>query len=466
MYETKLIQLFLRLSAEEKRKLRKWITSGFVNKNEDIIRFFEFLDTRTVINENTVKKEKAHAYLYPKDKYKDLRIRHLIWMTTEIIENFVSYQTLQVQRSVKDQLLAQYYSEKELYKFANQCVEEGIASNEEISLRNGTYYNNRYRLYAEYYHVNSRNNRSQDFKLQEVIDSATYFTVLETLKYACIIQSLQKISEHKIENYLLDAVLQVVQRPGFLDVIPVRIYYNVYRVITEDDEQALQTFISDIKTNNDSFTLQDLRDLYLLAINFCIKRSNQNILQYTQMAFELYLFAIGEGYLLEHKEISRFSFTNVVTLGLKLKEFEKTESFVRDYSKLIAPEYRQNTIDFNTAKILYSKEEHKKALKILLTNEFKDTIWNLNAKYLAIKIFFETDDMNSFDSHLRAFKIYIKRKTNIGYHKTYFTNVLKALSTLQDVCYKPAKYKGFEFAADTPDIEWFQKALKNNKRTV
>jgi hypothetical protein len=301
--------------------------------------------------------------------------------------------------------------------------------------------------------------------LQEVIDHMTIFAVLETLKYGCIIQSLQKISAHQIENHLLEPVMAVLENTRFLEIIQVRIYYHIYRVITEEDEEAFRAFITDIKANNASFNLQDLKDLYLLAINFCIKKSNQNIEAYTRQAFELYIYAIGEGFLLEHHEISRFSFTNVVTLGLKLKEFDRTEQFVKKYSELIAPDYRKNTIDFNTAKLLYSREQYKKALKILLTNEFQDAIWNLNAKYLMLKIFFETGDMESFNSHLRSFRIYIKRRSNVGYHKQYFSQVLKSLTRLQQIVNHPGKYKNFTFEEGTPDIDWFNKSVVSLHKT-
>jgi hypothetical protein len=461
MQDSKLINLISMLSDEERRKLRKWIKSDFVNKNEDIIAFFEFIDTRSSLTMRTVSKEKAHDYLYPNTPYHDLRIRHLLWMTTEIVENFIIYNSVAQQPSLKMQLLAQYYTKNELYKFAHNSVEEGIAMMEKIKLRNASYHLQQYQIQALYFQINSKNNRSKEFNLQDVIDHVTLFSIIETLKYACIIQSLQKISELKIENHLLEATLTLVENPVFLEDIAVRIYYNIYLVIRDENEAAFNAFIKDIKENENYFTTHDLKDLYLLAINFCVKKSNQNLQEYTQQAFELYIYAIDKGYLLEHREISRFSFTNVVTLGIKLKEFSKTENFIKQYADFIAAEYRQNTVDFNSAKVFFSKEQPQKALKILLTNEFKDMLWNLNAKYMVIKILFEMKDLVLFANHLKAFKNYVKRKTNIGYHQTYFINVVNALTTLMDVYKKPENFKGFEFDASTPDIDWFRKALKN-----
>jgi hypothetical protein len=59
MQDSKLINLISMLSDEERRKLRKWIKSDFVNKNEDIIAFFEFIDTRSSLTMRTVSKRKS-----------------------------------------------------------------------------------------------------------------------------------------------------------------------------------------------------------------------------------------------------------------------------------------------------------------------------------------------------------------------------------------------------------------------
>ena len=100
----------------------------------------------------------------------------------------------------------------------------------------------------------------------------------------------------------------------------------------------------------------------------------------------------------------------------------------------------------------------------MLTNEFKDILWNLNAKYLTMKIYFEAKDISAFAVTLKAFKNYVRRKPNIGYHQTYFINVSKALTSLMDIYKKPESFSGFEFDASTPDIDWFNKALKGMEK--
>lgn len=464
MYESKLIDIYTNLNLEEKRKLRKWVSSDFVNKNEDILRFFEFIDSKKNITERTVTKEKAHEYLYPNTKYHDLRIRHLIWMTTEILESFIVYIKMENELSMREQLLAKFYMEKDLYKHAQKSVETGIELMEKNDIKNAQHYKTNFQLQSLYYDIQSRNIRTKDFNIDQIANSFTIFTILETLKTSSRILSIQKVGETKTKHQLLESILELLKDSQFLQLAQVRIYYNIYFVATNEDEKAFKQFIKDIKQNEILFSMHDLNELYRLAINFCIKKSNQNQVFYTKQTFELYLYTIEKGILIENNEISRFIFTNVITLGIKLKKFAKIEDFIKTYSKLINPEFRKNTIDFNTSKLFYAKGQRDKALKILLTNEFKDTIWNLNAKDLILRIYFEQKNSALFNSNLNAFKSYVKRKTNIGYHKTYFTSLIDAFKELQKISKQPKKHKDYVFISQTINVDWFNKMATELKR--
>ncbi len=460
MYESKLTQIFIKFSLEEKRRIRKWIISDFVNKNQDITHLFKFLDSRTIINENTVTKEKAFAYVYGKSDFNDLKMRHLIWMATEVLESFIIYNNINSHVSLHQQILAGYYHDKQLYKYANQYLEDGIREIEGQKKNNTDYYLNLFRLQSQAFLINSRNIQDQKFHLDDIMHASSAFFLIELLKHACISQSFQKSSEASVNHFLLNHVMLALPASEYIDLPQVHIYYRLNTINTIENVNDFHELLQFIRKNEYLFSAHDLNDIYRLSINFCIKKTNENKSEYTQEAFELYLYAVEKGYLLLHNEISRFIFTNIIALGIKLKAFDKTEKFMQQYAAFIDEAYRQNTIDFNNARIMYSKQQYTKALTLLLTNEFKDTILNLNAKYLTLKILFELNDFTLFNTQLKAFSIYIKRKSNIGYHKDYFTNVAKSLATLADIYKKPNKYADFKFSDATPDKDWFNTALE------
>lgn len=73
-------------------------------------------------------------------------------------------------------------------------------------------------------------------------------------------------------------------------------------------------------------------------------------------------------------------------MGIKIQEFEKVKNFMDKYVDYIQSDYKENTFHFNSAKLFYATKRYNDATFILMTNEFKDIIWNLNAKYLLLKI--------------------------------------------------------------------------------
>jgi hypothetical protein len=459
MFETKLIQTYISLNKEEKRKIKKWMSFQLVNENYDVFRLFNFIVSRKKIDAKSVTKLKVHQYLYPNKPFNDLRIRHLLWMTTELVESFIVSISTDLKIGLKEKLLADFYIHKGLFAHANHIIQDAHTMIENESLKNAAFYRDVYDLGITYYDINSRNNRTKDFDINQSIYSFTAYTIIEVLKSACIVNTIQRVMEFKDQQYLLPAILDLLPNSAFLQIPIVRIYYNTYLFVSAENEDAFDSFLKDIQQNEDLFSLQDLNNLYRTAINFCIKKSNQNITYYTQQTFELYLYTIKKNILIEDNEINRFAFTNTVSVGIKLKEFEKVNSFMKDFSSLISKEYRKNTLDFNSAKILYATSQSDKALKILLTNEFKDTLWNLNAKFLVLKILLESKDFELFDVQFKAYKTYIRRQKNIGYHKTYFTNVCNAFMILTDANKNKEKYQTYLFDKQTPDVDWFNKAI-------
>mgnify|MGYP000606152428 FL=1 len=178
--------------------------------------------------------------------YNDLRIRHLLWMTTEIVEDFVAYSNLHKQPILYKQLLAQNFIEHEYYKLAEQITEENIANLEHAKQKNVSYHVQHFQAQALYFRLKSRNDRSSVFNLQQVMDQLAIFSIIETLKYACISQSMQKISANTIDNHLLENTFKLLENPVFLNNPAVRIYYNTYKVLTNEDEAAYLILTSSI----------------------------------------------------------------------------------------------------------------------------------------------------------------------------------------------------------------------------
>jgi hypothetical protein len=104
-------------------------------------------------------------------------------------------------------------------------------------------------------------------------------------------------------------------------------------------------------------------------------------------------------------------------------------------------------------------------MPILLSIEYSDTLWNLAAKFMLVKIYFETMEYDALVSLLNAFKVYLFRQKKIGYHKERYKKIIQFSEKLYqkiDASKLERKKMGMEIKAenDLPDKEWFLEMLK------
>jgi tetratricopeptide (TPR) repeat protein len=175
---------------------------------------------------------------------------------------------------------------------------------------------------------------------------------------------------------------------------------------------------------------QECRDLLLLSINYCIKRLNKGLIQYSHEGLELYKQALGEGFLYEKGEISRFTFRNVVAMGLKIGAFDWVENFIITQQDKLPELHRESMVCFNLARIAYQRKKYGDALTFLQKADYKDTLLALAAKTLLLKIYYETEELRLLDAAIDSLKIFLRRKKLLAYHRDNYQNFLKYLERL------------------------------------
>ena len=107
----------------------------------------------------------------------------------------------------------------------------------------------------------------------------------------------------------------------------------------------------------------------------------------------------------------------------------------------------------------------KKTMPILLSIEYSDTLWNLAAKFMLVKIYFETQEYEALVGLLNTFKVYLFRQKKIGYHKERYKNIInfseKLYANIDVTKSKKIKLRNeINLVADLPDKDWFLAMLK------
>ena len=184
-------------------------------------------------------------------------------------------------------------------------------------------------------------------------------------------------------------------------------------------------------------------------------------------AFEMYRLGFEKEILIENKQLTRATFHNVVSIALKLKEYDWVQNFINDYQQYLKEEHREGFVYYSMARLHYEEKDYDKAMKLLVQEvHYDDIIINLSAKTLLAKMYYEQDEFDVLESLLESMRTYIQRKKVLVYHKNNYKNIIKYTKRLLKVTpYSSTKKEKLrnEIATATPltEKEWLLYQLDN-----
>jgi len=174
-------------------------------------------------------------------------------------------------------------------------------------------------------------------------------------------------------------------------------------------------------------------NLFLFGTNICIKIINNGDLAYLKEILELYKKGLSTKALLENDNLTRFTYQNIVTAGIRTGELNWTRQFLIGYKEKVEKKYRESAFRFNMARLAYQEKQYETAIDLLRDTDQGDLLINLYAKNLLVKIYYELGEFKLLDSFLDAFQIYLRRKKGIASHKKNYWNMIYYMQKLMKV---------------------------------
>lgn len=175
---------------------------------------------------------------------------------------------------------------------------------------------------------------------------------------------------------------------------------------------------------NLSLPANELRQVFLFGINYCIRRVNTDDTSFMKEVFELYQMGLNQGIFIENGFLSRFTFKNIVAAALQLGEMAWTEAFITDYSPCLHVQFRDTYERFCRAKLCYERKEYAQVQSLLFNVVFDDVFLDLSARALLLKTYFETAEWRLLEGYVRTFEQFVRRKKSLGYHGPNYLNLI------------------------------------------
>lgn len=434
MKNSRLLQVFNTLSKKEVRELKKFLCSPYFNSRKEVSGLFDYLVNSLFDLGIIPGKEKAFWQIYPGKTYDPQQLRLVMSLLLKQIERYLVCKDFLEDVPGQKIRLARAYRMRQLPKHFRQSLRELQRFQEAQPYRNAEYYEDNYRIQFEQYQFTAAGQRIGEQNLQGISDNFDLAYISAKLRQTCLSLSHQAVYRAEYKFGLLEEVLHYIQEYQLAGIPAIGVYYYCYLALVQPGQEShFKTFKRLLLDLASLFPPEEIRDLYLLAINYCIKRLNAGHTSFAREGLDLYQEGLRKRTLLPNGVLSRFTYRNIVAMGLKVGDFSWVESFLHEYRNSLERQYRESMYSFCLARLEYSRENYYLALQLLQKTEYGDLLLNLSAKTLMMKIFYELGEIKLLEAHLEAMRTYLRRKKVLAYHGTTYSNTIKFTQKLLEI---------------------------------
>lgn len=429
MYKSKLLEVFSALSKPEQNRLKKFVYSPYHNTHTEVHRLLDYLMTA-----KSHRIKDAFEQVFPKTPYQPQKIRNTMSYLQKLIDKFLVYEALEAEDALRNSTLLSVYRTRKLEKCFKSSLKYGESLLSKSVYKDTEYYYWDYELQQEQFLFAEQKKRLEAKNVQEVLDSFDIYYMANKLKYCVTALTHQNIFRTTYELRMVEPILTQIEKEGWLEFPSIAVYYYSYKAMTDFDNTAAffqlkATFLK----HSHLFRTDELKDLYIIAISFCIKHLNLGREEFTVEIFDLYKLGLINGVFVEDGELSRFTYKNIVTIGLKYGDFDWVREFINDYAPYLNVTHRESYTNYNLAKLYYMTREYKKSMKMFLSLGNTDRELIMGAKVSLLKIYYELGEYDALESLLDSFRAYIKRNKEVSdYQKQSYLNLIRYLQKVQN----------------------------------
>lgn len=473
MKRTKLYDILLSLSIYEWNRLSKFLQSPYHNEDMKMAKLFAFLlphlKSKTL---DTLSREAIWKKIYGKQPFTNLKYARLLSDLVKRVESFISVEKMRRAPAVESLLLLEVYNERKLDAHFSEPFDYTLKHIEKLPFRDTDFYFHRFQLNIQQnIYLENKQLRSTEKNLQQTIESLDIFYLIEKLRYSAAILHYKKFLSLKDENIFFTEILQHLEKKPYPDIPIITIYYLIIRTLIEpENEQHFQSLKEQMLQHTKLFQTYTNKEFYAFALNYCIRKINAGQGAYQQEIFDLYKEVLKADLLLENGALSPWDFKNIVTIGLRNKEFAWTQKFIETYKMKINKAERGNAYTFNMARYYFAAKNYDKVLSLMQNVVYDDIFYLLDSKTTLMKTYYELKEPRSLYSLRESFRILLRRKKLISEQsRVNYMNFIHFTTKLFHTNPKNKKQfaaleKEIRAVANVADIGWVKEKLEELKK--
>lgn len=425
-YTNKVFQTLWFLDAGEQKRLLKYLHSPYFNQSKTLIALCEVLLRHVEAGKQGFDRESVWRKIFPREPYDDVNFRKYCSDLLKQVEGFMAQESIESDKARKSIDLLDFVARRKVEPLFNSVIRQSRLELGQLPYHPLDYYMKAYAIERHYYalmdfdvKVNVRAN------IEEISYNLDIFYWIEKLKLYSSVLSQKRTGNFNYELNLTDEILTFLQTFPIEDVPELAIYY--YSFLTLQDEENVEHYYN-LRRMLDKFGAtmpkKEAMELYDSALHYCTGKLNRGNRVFLQEYFDLFEDAIHKDIFLQKGELAQWRYNNIIGVALRLGKLDWAEKFVENYKSYLNQNTRENTYTFNLARVYRYQKKFNKVLVLLQSVDYEDIIYNLISKAMLVITYYELDEVDTLDSFLESFRVFLNRNKNVPYRKNHL-NLIK-----------------------------------------
>jgi len=404
MHNSTLIDILKTFSQEEMKEFSIFIKSPYFNTNQSVIKLFEQIRKyHPKFDEKQLQKKMLFEKTFGKIRYGESFIGMTISRLMELAKEYLIQKNLQRNVLNKETVLLDELNFRELHDLMLKSIKSLEKKFVKQKVKEADSYLAKYRL--EYFKNEVKVNDTKLITYKDTLDeklmleqkSLNNFFFINSLKF-CQYFLNQKTFVVNAKGYpdFINSIFDYLkQNSEYLKIPVLKVYYNICQMLITNDDKYFFELKKMLFESKDSISYNEKFNMTAILRNYAQKKFNDGREEYTAYIIDFIKYSVKHNLLTvsQHgKFISEMRFMTVVWVGIRSKEYDWTERFIKKFLDRIEPDKKQYVMAYSLACLEFEKDNYNGALeKLVKSGPIKNVFYKSAIKQLTIMVYYELE---------------------------------------------------------------------------
>ena len=429
MNNSKLATVLSKLSVRSRTKFKEYVHSPFFNKHKPTQKLIDHILLNIVATKvPNLQKKAVFRKVFPDLAYDEIKLNYISSKALDLLNNYLSYREFE-----ENEFRQTYHALKsshslEVKKQEDSHIRKHKLLQQHYPFQNVGLYYEKFMFYGLLNQIHlDKKRRIYDENLQLQNNELDHFYFAQKLKIACDMLSRNIVIQADYQATFIEDLVKLSAMGLDLKKHPsIHIYFQILKTLKDQDEKDYHVLKNLINEYAEVFLPKELLLIFDYAENYCIRKINNGQTSFYYEFLNIYKQKLNRKLLFINGYLSEGDYKNIVTSGIRIKDFEWTETFIHQNKSKLKPEVRENAFNYNLSVYYYATQQYTRALRLLMTISFRDISYGVGAKTIQLQSYYELQEFEPLINLIDTFRLYVMRhKTQSDYRKKATLNMLR-----------------------------------------